>query len=103
MIPLQGVTAEELARRVAGLALEDARRIVAQVHRDEDPSDAELGHPAYGAGGGAARGYVPQLEVVTERRSQLDPFVKYALRTADGHVVETVRIPLEHPGRFSSA
>ncbi len=30
----------------------------------------------------------------------MDPFVKYALDTHDG-VVETVRIPLEKPGRFS--
>ena len=44
---------------------------------------------------------VPALEIVSERKSRLDPFVKYALKTHDGHVVETVRIPLERAGRFS--
>src|SRR4029077_6089367 len=47
------------------------------------------------------RGEVPGLDLLSERRSKLDPFVKYALRTHDGHVVETVRIPLEHEGRYS--
>jgi 23S rRNA (adenine2503-C2)-methyltransferase len=48
-----------------------------------------------------AAGSVPRLEVARELRSALDPFVKLALHTADGHVVETVRIPLERKGRFS--
>jgi len=100
MIPLQGVTAEELCEGVAGLALEDARRIVAQVHRDEDPSTPSSGIRRAAREAVLAHGYVPELEVVAERRSQVDPFVKYALRTADGHVIETVRIPLEVPGRF---
>jgi 23S rRNA (adenine2503-C2)-methyltransferase len=46
-------------------------------------------------------GHVPSLATVAERRSALDPFVKVALRTHDGHVVEAVRIPLEQEGRFS--
>src|SRR5690606_33328950 len=46
-------------------------------------------------------GHVPSLAVVSTRASRLDPFVKLALRTGDGHVVETVRIPLEREGRFS--
>src|ERR1019366_4632099 len=36
------------------------------------------------------------------RPSAVDPFVKLALATADGHVVEAVRIPLERAGRFSA-
>jgi 23S rRNA (adenine2503-C2)-methyltransferase len=48
-----------------------------------------------------AAGWVPRLEVESEQASQLDPFVKYALRTADGELVETVRIPLEREGRYS--
>ena len=35
-----------------------------------------------------AAGHVPGLMIVAERSSRIDPFVKYALRTADGHVVE---------------
>jgi len=49
----------------------------------------------------AARGHLPTLEVVVERKSAVDPFVKYLLRTGDGKSVETVRIPLEQRGRFS--
>lgn len=106
MIPLQGVTAEELCAalpaepRVARVAIEDARRIVAQVHRDEDPATPSSGIRRTAREAVLAAGYVPQLETIAERRSQVDPFVKYALRTGDGHVIETVRIPLEIPGRF---
>jgi 23S rRNA (adenine2503-C2)-methyltransferase len=49
-----------------------------------------------------ARAAVPSLAVVAERKSLVDPFVKYALQTHDGHVLESVRIPLERPGRFSA-
>src|SRR5690606_6965916 len=49
----------------------------------------------------ARAGGVPALVVQGERASRLDPFVKYALVTHDGYVVETVRIPLERAARFS--
>lgn len=97
---LQGMTPIELARAF-DVPLEDARRIVAQVHRDEDVSTPSSIIRRVSREKVAARGSVPTLEVTAERRSRLDPFVKYALRTHDGHVIETVRIPLEHPGRFS--
>lgn len=100
LIPLQGVTAEELRAAVPGIAIEDARRIVAQVHRHEDPMEPSSGIRRTAREAVLAVSHVPELEVVAERRSQIDPFVKYALRTADGHVIETVRIPLEVPGRF---
>jgi len=38
----------------------------------------------------------PDLEVV-ERRRAADGFVKYLFRTADGHAIEAVRIPLPDP------
>ncbi len=41
-----------------------------------------------------------RLQIVDRRKSQLDPFVKYLFRTADGHALESVRIPLERP-RYS--
>ena len=100
-IPLQGVTAEDLCAAVPAIALEDARRVIAQVHRDEDPATPSSGIRRVAREAAVANGHVPCLEVVAERRSQIDPFVKYALRTADGHVIETVRIPLERAGRFS--
>jgi len=97
LLPLQGVTPQELTSLCS---LEDARRIVAQVHRDEDPKTPSSGIRRTARDAVVAAGHVPRLEVVAEQRSQIDPFVKYALRTADDHVIETVRIPLEVPGRF---
>ncbi len=44
---------------------------------------------------------VGTLRIEETQSSKLDPFVKFALRTEDGHLIETVRIPLEKPGRFS--
>lgn len=49
----------------------------------------------------AASPALPTLEPISEQRSALDPFVKLALRTGDGEILETVRIPLERTGRFS--
>lgn len=100
-LALQGLTPAELARRVPELAIEEARRVVAQVHRDEDPSTPSSGIRRASREAVTRAGWVPRLEVTAERASQLDPFVKYALRTGDGHVVEAVRIPLERAGRFS--
>jgi 23S rRNA (adenine2503-C2)-methyltransferase len=44
---------------------------------------------------------VPALRVIAETASAIDPFVKYLLAGADGAQLEAVRIPLEHPGRFT--
>ena len=46
-------------------------------------------------------GPIPHLECVERRRSDVDPFVKYAFRTAEGGLIEAVRIPLEKAGRYS--
>jgi 23S rRNA (adenine2503-C2)-methyltransferase len=100
-LPLQGLTGEELCAAVPGMAIEDARRIVAQVHRGEDPRTPSSSIRRSARDAVLAVGHLPELAVVAERRSALDPFIKYTLRTADGHVIETVRIPLERAGRFS--
>jgi 23S rRNA (adenine2503-C2)-methyltransferase len=101
MMALQGVTPQELSEACGErCSLQDARRIVAQVHRDEDPSTPSSGIRRTARDAVVAVGHVPLLHVIDERRSQVDPFVKYALRTSDDHVIETVRIPLEVPGRF---
>lgn len=100
-IQLQGLVPEELCRAIPGVPIDDARRIVAQVHRDESVATPSSLIRRTSREAVVARGIVPTLEIVAERKSQIDPFVKYALRTHDGHVIETVRIPLEHPGRFS--
>ena len=100
-IALQGVSPNDLAGAIPGLALQDARRIIAQVHRDEDVRTPSAIIRRTAREAVAAAGHVPTLEVTSERASRIDPFVKYALRTADDQVVETVRIPLEAHGRFS--
>ncbi len=100
-VALQGVTPEALARSVPELSIEEARRVVSQVHRDEAPETPSSGIRRTSREAVVRAGWVPQLEVTAERASRVDPFVKYALRTADDHVVETVRIPLERAGRFS--
>lgn len=43
---------------------------------------------------------IGNLAIVDAQSSKLDPFMKFALRTEDGHLIETVRIPLEREGRF---
>ena len=48
-----------------------------------------------------ARGHVPTLELESERSSKVDAFVKYLFRAGDGALLESVRIPLAHAGRFS--
>jgi 23S rRNA (adenine2503-C2)-methyltransferase len=102
MLPLQALTPLSLVRAVPGIALEEARKIVSAVHRD-----LSLDEPRRGVRRvaldliRAAAGSTPRLEVVRERASGLDPFVKLALRAPDGTLIETVRIPLEKAGRFS--
>jgi 23S rRNA (adenine2503-C2)-methyltransferase len=100
-VPLQGVTPDELCRRIPGIELTEARRIVAAVHRDEDPSAPCAGVRREARAAAVAHGTVPTLATVERVESRLDPFVKLVLRTPDDRVVETVRIPLEKPGRFS--
>jgi 23S rRNA (adenine2503-C2)-methyltransferase len=84
----------------------EVRKIVAAVHRGERPERLA----ARGIAGVRratldrvlAAGTVPMLELRSVRSSQRDPFVKLAIGTHDGHVVEAVRIPLEREGRFSA-
>jgi 23S rRNA (adenine2503-C2)-methyltransferase len=101
-IALQGLTPEELVVALPGLELAEARNVVSRVHRDEDPMlpDSKVRRGSRDLI--SARAYVPSLETRDSIRSSLDPFVKFALRTGDGHTIETVRIPLERSGRFTA-
>lgn len=101
LVPLQGVTPDELCRRIPGVELTEARRIVAAVHRDEDPAAPCAGVRREARVAAVAGGAVPSLVTVERVESRLDPFVKLVLRTPDDQLVETVRIPLEKAGRFS--
>jgi 23S rRNA (adenine2503-C2)-methyltransferase len=71
------------------------------VHRDGDVSLPNSSVRRVAREAVVAHGQVPCLTVVERAASELDPFVKFALRTPDGRVVEAVRIPLERAGRFS--
>jgi len=98
-LALQAVTPSALADAVAGVSLAEARKIVAMVHRGE-PVRPTSSVRRSAAAAAAAAGAVPSLEVRSVHESAIDPFVKYVLGTADGRVIETVRIPLERAGRF---
>jgi 23S rRNA (adenine2503-C2)-methyltransferase len=97
---LQALTPERLADALA-IALPEARKVHAQVQRESFGAAPLHGVRRESLARLRAEGVVPTLELVAEKKSQIDPFVKYALRTEDGHVIETVRIPLQKPGRFS--
>jgi 23S rRNA (adenine2503-C2)-methyltransferase len=99
MLALQAVTPGQLAEAVPGVTLAEARKLVAQVHRGE--SVAASSAVRRGAADAVrAAGHVPALEVVAESASRIDPFVKYALASGEARF-EAVRIPLEHPERFT--
>lgn len=101
MIALQGVTPEALAERVPGVRLEEARRLVSAVHREVGLVAPPRAVRRSALSATLAASHVPELAVLSERTSVLDPFRKLLLRTADGHAIETVRIPLERKGRVS--
>src|SRR5580698_4380202 len=102
MLALQAFTPEPLAETL-GITAAEARKIVAAVHRGErfEPETRLQGVRRSAMAAARSAGHVPTLEVRAVRPSAVDPFVKLALATGDGHVIEAVRIPLERVGRFS--
>jgi len=100
-LALQGLTPEALTDAVPGLLLGEARKVISRVHRDL-PLPASASWIRRGYIDAVLRAtYLPGLVAVAEQRSSEDPFVKLAFSVGDGEVIETVRIPLEKPGRFS--
>lgn len=100
-LPLQALLPEELAFRIDGVSLTEARAVVAAVHRDENPflPSPRIRREARAALSRAA--HVPELRLLESVKSALDPFVKLVLETGDERRIESVRIPLERPGRYS--
>jgi 23S rRNA (adenine2503-C2)-methyltransferase len=101
-VAIQGLLPEELAAEL-GCKLHEVRRVVAAVHR---LGREDLGAPRVQVSKLTRQRlednvHVGKLGIVETQSSKLDPFVKFALRTTDGHLIETVRIPLERQGRFS--
>lgn len=100
-LPLQSLTPEALQAALPIATLPEARKIVSAVHRDE-PIERPIAEVRRVTMDALRAGFhVPTLEVHDEVASALDPFRKLVLRTPAGELVETVRIPLEKPGRFS--
>jgi 23S rRNA (adenine2503-C2)-methyltransferase len=100
-LPLQGLLPEELTELVSGMSLSEARAVVSTVHRDGDPFEPNSRVRRFVREALAIRTRLPSLEVSASAKSALDPFVKLVFRTGDERLIETVRIPLERPGRFS--
>ncbi|MET0343224.1 MAG: 23S rRNA (adenine(2503)-C(2))-methyltransferase RlmN [Polyangiales bacterium] len=100
MLPLQALPPERLASAL-DIALPEARKVHAAVQREDYGVRVLQGVRRESLARLRAEAHVPALTLVREQTSQVDAFVKYALRTHDDHVIESVRIPLEKPGRFT--
>ena len=98
MLALQALTPARLVEAVPGVTLAEARKLVAMVHRGE-PVAASSAVRTVAANAVRAAGSLPELAVIAETASAIDPFVKYLLDSA-GARFETVRIPLANPDRF---
>lgn len=101
MLALQALTPTALVAAVPAISLAEARKIVAMVHRGEPVRPTSL-VPRRAAEAVRAVGHVPALTVCARAASALDPFEKLVLAGPDGARFETVRIPLEKPGRFTA-
>jgi 23S rRNA (adenine2503-C2)-methyltransferase len=106
-LALQGMTPAALARELE-LPLGDARKLVSAVHRAPPDEGLPFKPGTYfpqvkrtSVERVCQKGHLPSLTVVREQASAIDPFRKFLLQAPDGQKFETVRIPLEHPGRFS--
>jgi len=99
MLALQAITPRQLAEG-ATIPIEEARKVIAMVHRGE-PVRASAAVRRTSAEAVRAIAHVPGLAVVAETASAIDPFVKY-LCESEGDRFETVRIPLQHEGRYTA-
>lgn len=98
-IALQAVTDERLAAAVGGITPAYARKILADVHR-EQPIRSRTGLPQRAIAALEGRASVPRLEVTAEQHAA-DGFHKLRFASAGNASFEAVRIPLDKPGRFS--
>lgn len=101
-VAIQGFLPEELATRL-DCKLSEVRRVVAAVHQHRcvdlvTPMNqvSKLTRQRI-----AEQCHIGELGMARVQNSSLDPFTKFALQTHDGHLIETVRIPLEKAGRYS--
>jgi 23S rRNA (adenine2503-C2)-methyltransferase len=99
---IQGLLPEELSLQLDCKASE-VRRVIAAIHQR---SLQDLSTPMAQVSKRtklklAEHCHIGRLSIDEAQASKLDPFMKFAMRTADGHLIETVRIPLERVGRYS--
>ena len=100
---LQGETPERLVARFGEgtVSLHDARRIIAHVVQRGASSLDDITQVRKVARLAVSAAFpVGAVRVLERRASAEDPFVKFAVALVDDAVIETVRIPLEKPGRF---
>jgi 23S rRNA (adenine2503-C2)-methyltransferase len=100
MLALQALTPELLCAHLPDLLPKEARKVVATIHRDQELHGGQ-GIRKVALAAIAQAAHVPTLRLHNDASSSLDPFRKFVLETHDGHLVETVRIPLEKEGRHS--
>ena len=101
MLALQAITPERLAGVVPAITLIEARKVIAQVHRGERiRASSSVRRSAAEAVREA--GVIPELTLLAETPSKIDPFVKYLLAAPDGARFEAVRIPLADPRRVTA-
>lgn len=101
MLNLRDHTPESLMRALPTLQPALARRLTSRVVADDRDDWEDVPGLSNRAKDTLKReSRTERLAVLDRRRSAVDPFVKYLLRTSDGHLLETVRIPLERP-RYS--
>jgi 23S rRNA (adenine2503-C2)-methyltransferase len=102
MLVLSEMTPDALAGLVPEATLTEARRILSRVHRGLSIERGFTGVRTTALNAVRAKGELKSLDIHEERRSELDPFVKYTLTTNDGLHIETVRIPLEKKQRHTA-
>lgn len=98
MLALQAVTAEALCARLPGLEPEHARKLLSTVHREHELSPRP-GLPRAAIDRVRENAGQPALSLAGEQASG-DGFHKYLFDVEPGRI-ETVRIPLDRPGRYS--
>ena len=98
---LQALTPNALALLLPGLDAPETRKIVSAMHRDGSIFNPIAGVRRLALDAVRAHCAFPSLRVVVARKSAFDPFVKLLLETPSQDRIETIRIPLERPGRIS--
>ncbi|MCL2823072.1 MAG: radical SAM protein [Polyangiaceae bacterium] len=98
---LLSITPNDLTDIFPSIDPQEARRILSIIHRTGClPNHAPAGVRRDSFAIIAREIPLRKLKIVQRIPSSIDPFVKYAFQTDDNRIVESVRIPLEKPGRF---